>query len=365
MNKLDLFRDNILTPKTEGIKYTGSKAKIIPYILNTIRNLRIKTALDAFSGTTRVSQAFSQVGYDTTANDISEWSFVFANCYLLSEKPDSFYRPYIDELNSLKGYKGWFSENYGGEEWEGKMPFQLKNTMRLDAIRDKIEEYDLDFIDKCVLLTSLILAMDAVDNTIGHYAAYLSGWSKRSYNDIVLKLPNRFPISTKNRVLKGDVFDAIKDYYDLVYFDPPYGSNNEKMPPSRVRYSAYYHIWKTIILNDKPELFGKVNRRVDSRDNYSPSIFEEYKKDENGNFIAMQAIKDMIEQTNAHYILLSYGSGGRATKEELTDILNSNGQIISAQEIDYKKNVMSNMRWTNEWVNSDEKYKEYLFLLEK
>lgn len=363
--ELTLFGDVYTTPQTEGIKYTGSKLKMLPYILHTISNLSVHTALDAFTGTSRVAQAFAQVGFDTTANDISEWSSVFATCYLLSQKPDSFYKPYIDELNSLHGEYGWFSENYGGEGTEGKRPFQLKNTMRLDSIRDKIETYNLDWEDKCVLLTSLIMAMDAVDNTLGHYVAYLSGWSKRSYNDIELKLPKRFPITTQNKVVKGDVYDIIRTYHDLVYFDPPYGSNNEKMPPSRVRYASYYHIWKTIILNDKPLLFGKANRREDTRDTIASSIFEEYKKDESGHFIAMEAIRKMIEQTNARYILLSYGSGGRATKEELNQILHSNGKILSAQEIDYKQNVMSNMRWTNEWINSDDKYKEYLFLLEK
>lgn len=363
--QLDLLGRASQIPETEGIKYTGSKLKILPYIVDMIADLDISSALDAFSGTTRVAQAFAQIGYNTTANDISVWSKVFGTCYLLSDKPDSYYKPMIDELNSLKGYAGWFSEHYGSDSEEGKRPFQLKNTMRLDAIRDKIDEYNLQWEDKCVLLTSLIYAMDAVDNTLGHYAAYLSGWSPRSYNDIHLKLPKRHPITSTNKVVQGDVFDIIKDYYDLVYFDPPYGSNNEKMPPSRVRYAAYYHIWKSIILNDKPKLFGKANRREDSRDTASPSIFEEYKRNEKGSFIAMQAIKDMIQQTNAHYILLSYGSGGRATKEELNDILNSNGRLISAREIDYKKNVMSNMRWTNEWINSDGKYNEYLFLLEK
>lgn len=360
-----LFGQQYHTPKTEGIKYTGSKLKIIPYILQTMEGLDVTTALDAFTGTSRVAQAFAQIGFNTTANDISEWSSVFATCYLLSNKPDSFYKPYIDELNGLKGVYGWFSEKYGSDKEEGKKPFQLKNTMRLDAIRTRIDEYNLEWEDKCVLLTSLILAMDAVDNTLGHYVAYLSGWSSRSYNDIVLKLPQRFSIDTKNRVSKVDVFDAIGNYHDLVYFDPPYGSNNEKMPPSRVRYASYYHIWKTIVLNDKPQLFGKANRREDTRDTYAPSVFEEYKRNEDGNFIAMEAIKRLIEQTNAHYILLSYGSGGRATKEELNDILHSNGHVISAREIDYKQNVMSTMRWTNEWINSDDKYKEYLFLLEK
>lgn len=366
MNKqLDIFHDKISVPTTEGIKYTGSKLKILPYILQMTIPLEVKSAMDAFSGTTRVAQAFAQIGYNTTANDISEWSKVFATCYLKSNKPDSYYQPMINELNALEGKYGWFSEHYGGEGTEGKKPFQLKNAMRLDAIREEIDKWKLTWEDKCVLLTSLIFAMDAVDNTIGHYAAYLSGWSSRSYNDILLKLPKRFPIHTQNEVLQGDVFNAVNTYHDLVYFDPPYGSNNEKMPPSRVRYSAYYHLWKTIVLNDQPKVFGKANRREDTRDTFSPSVFEEYKKNEQGNFIAMQAIKDLIEKTKAHYILLSYGSGGRATKQELYDIIHTYGRLIDAREIDYKQNVMSQMRWTNEWVTTDNQYKEYLFLMEK
>jgi len=56
--------------------------------------------------------------------------------------------------------------------------------------------------------------------------------------DLILEVPMRFKIRTKNRVMRGDVFDAIRtNFYDFVYFDPPYGSNNEKMPSSRVRVS--------------------------------------------------------------------------------------------------------------------------------
>ena len=93
------------------------------------------------------------------------------------------------------------------------------------------------------------------------------------------------------------------------------------MPPSRVRYASYYHIWTTIINNDKPELFGKVNRRVDTRDLVSASVFEEFRKNEKGNFIAMEALRKLIQQTKARYIFLSYSSGGRATKQELNEII--------------------------------------------
>lgn len=359
---------SLATPKTEGIKYAGSKLKILPYIVEILSELGgVKNVLDGFSGSTRVSQAFAKLGYDTTSSDIAVWSEVFANCYLISKKSDAFYQKIIDHLNSLKGYGGWYTEYYGAEESDNKKrPFQAKNTKKLDAIRDEIEKLSLDWIDKCVILTSLIYALDSVDSTLGHYVSYLSKWSPRSYNDLFLKLPKRFEYFSKNKVIRGDIFDTIsKNKFDFAYFDPPYGSNNEKMPPSRVRYNSYYHIWTTIIKNDKPTVFGMVNRREDSRDRLSASVFEEFRKDESGRFIAMQALRRLIQETNSKYILLSYSSGGRATKQELKDIINESGSLLKIVEIDYKKNVMANMRWTNEWINGDGKHHEYLFLMKK
>jgi adenine-specific DNA-methyltransferase len=367
MNSDLLGNPHISTPKTEGIKYAGSKLKILPYIFDMISEIEIDNVLDGFSGSTRVSQALAQAGFKTTSSDISVWSETLASAYLLNTKKSSEYKQLIDHLNSINGHEGWFSEHYGGMlENKEKRPFQLKNTKKLDAIRDEIDNLNLDEVSKSVALTSLILALDSVDSTLGHYAAYLADWSPRSHNDMTLKVPLLFQNKRENTVLRGDIFDTIKGKtYDLAYFDPPYGSNNEKMPPSRVRYNSYYHIWTSVILNDKPKLFGKVNRREDSRDRVAASIFEEFRKDENGHFIAMQAIRKLINETNSRYILLSYSSGGRATKEELFDIINSAGKMIRALEIDYKKNVMGQMRWTNEWINSDEKYLEYLFLMEK
>lgn len=350
---------------TEGVKYAGSKLKIIPYIIEIISELKdVRSVLDGFSGTTRVSQAFAQSGYNTTSNDISVWSEVFGNCYLLSVEPDKIYNEYLIYLNQLKGTDGWFTENYG--RMANKQPFQIKNLQKLDAIRLEIDKFQLNFTDKCVLLTSLVNALNAVDSTLGHYVSYLSKWSPRSHKNLELTLPKRFQHGGNNAVVKGDIFNTIVDHkFDFVYFDPPYGSNNEKMPPSRVRYASYYHFWTTVILNDQPDLFGKANRREDSRDKVAGSVFEEFRKDENGNFIAMEALRNLIKNTNSRYILLSYSSGGRATKHELSDIMNESGKMLKALEIDYKKNVMGNMRWTNEWINSDGKYHEYLFLMEK
>lgn len=199
-----------------------------------------------------------------------------------------------------------------------KKPWQVHNTKKLDAIRDEIDNLNLSEVEKAVALTSLLLAMDAVDNTLGHFTSYLKKWSSRSFNNMKLKVPRLFINDKDNIVIKNDIFEANKIVEaDFAYFDPPYGSNNEKMPPSRVRYASYYHLWTTIIKNDKPELFGKAGRRKDSSDLIAASVFEEFRKDSNGHYIAVKSIDKLIKNANAHYVALSYSSGGRTTAEQL------------------------------------------------
>ena len=116
--------------QTQGIKYTGSKLKLLPYILDCVKDLPIKNVLDGFSGTTRVSQSFAQMGYNVKANDISYWSEIFGWCFLLGNGENAYYQELIAHLNFVKPEDGWFSENYGGDEiFTGvKRPFQKKHA---------------------------------------------------------------------------------------------------------------------------------------------------------------------------------------------------------------------------------------------
>lgn len=371
-----LFDDlNTLTPTTEGIKYAGSKLKLLPQILSLCDGLNVEVVLDGFSGSTRVSQAFAQLDYSVIACDRSVWPYTIGNCYLKNKRPRNEYLELINHLNETVGYDGWFTEHYGGLDFQGsavqsdgtKKPWQVKNTRKLDGIREEIDNLELDEHTKSVALTSLILAMDKVDSTLGHFTSYLKMWSPRSYNNLKLEVPRLFVNEKENRVLREDIFETLNNTdCDFAYFDPPYGSNNEKMPPSRVRYASYYHIWTTIIKNDRPQLFGAAKRREDTRDANSVSVFEEFRKDADGHFIAVKSIAKLIKKVKAKYVALSYSSGGRATAEELHEILKSNGNLLKVIEIDYRKNVMAGMRWTKEWLrDAEEPNREFLFLLEK
>ncbi|MCE2448724.1 MAG: DNA adenine methylase [Candidatus Latescibacteria bacterium] len=362
-------------PPTEGIKYAGSKRKLIPHILQLAKRVSAHTVLDGFSGTTRVSQALAKLGYTVLCNDIAIWSQVFGTCYLLNHKSPKDYQNLIDHLNAVSPVDGWFTENYGGDPNGGlavqndglKKPWQIHNTRKLDGIRQEIEMLQLDPIDRAVALTSLILALDKVDSTLGHFASYLKRWSARSYNPLELKLPDLFVSTGQHRVFRRDIFDIVSSVsVDLAYFDPPYGSNNEKMPPSRIRYAAYYHIWTSVCLFDTPDLFGKAKRRKDTSDKVDSSVFEEFRRSDKGAFVAVEAIGRLIKSAQAHWIILSYSSGGRATASELNEVIRDNGRLVDVVEIKYQKNVMAGMRWTHKWLrDAEEPNKEFLFLIEK
>ena len=166
--------DGIVTdaPLTEGMKYAGSKLKLLPYILQLIKKVDAKTILDGFSGTTRVSQALVKSGYKVFSNDIAVWSEVFGTCYLLNKKKPAEYQQLIDHLNAVKPIAGWFTEHYGGQPNGGravqsdglKKPWQVHNTKKLDAIRAEIDKLSLPPVDKAVALTAVEPLYDSISH---------------------------------------------------------------------------------------------------------------------------------------------------------------------------------------------------------
>ena len=137
------------------------------------------------------------------------------------------------------------------------------------------------------------------------------------------------------------------------------------MPPSRVRYASYYHLWTTICLHDRPKVVGKARRRHDASDVVAASTFEDFRRNDVGRLLAVESIERLIRSTKARWIILSYSSGGRATADELNQVLRENGRLLDVVEVDYKRNVMADMKWTNQWVrDSEQPNREFLFLLE-
>jgi adenine-specific DNA-methyltransferase len=350
--------------ETSGIKYIGSKSNLVNQIVDLVAKYvppgRKPTMLDVFTGTTRVAQAFRQKGWATITSDLSWASEVYAKTFLQSNS-NKHLEPLIEKLNNIKPKKGWLTTNYcdvKSEDGTVVRVWQPKNGMKADAIRDEIERlYNQGKItanDKANLVTSLIFALDKVDNTVGIQQAYLKNWCTRSYNDLNLVLPkiHEMKVNPPSKHTVGDCLSINYEPADLAYLDPPYSSHT---------YFSYYHIWDSITRWDKPDVGLKTHRRVDritSSDTYDDSMASPW----NSKGKALKAFETLIAKLPAKYVLISYSNESIVPIMDLVHLCRKFGPI-HVEEINYKRHLMSQLI-SKETVDMNET-KEYLILIKK
>jgi hypothetical protein len=64
------------------IKYLGSKRTLIPVLSQLGQASGAKTALDLFTGTTRVAQALKKLGMNVTASDVASYAECFGKTWI-------------------------------------------------------------------------------------------------------------------------------------------------------------------------------------------------------------------------------------------------------------------------------------------
>ena len=271
------------------IKYLGSKRLLASVLGDIATATGARTALDLFTGTTRVAQEFKRRGIEVTAVDSATYAEVLAGCYIATDAiavdKDRLAQA-IDELNALPGVAGYFTETF----CVAARYFQPKNGARVDAMRDAIEaRYSSDPLYP-VLLTALMLAADRVDSTTGLQMAYLKQWAARAYNDIELRAPEL--LAGPGSAMRGDALSVVDvvPRVDLAYLDPPYNQH---------RYFTNYHVWETLVRWDAPEHYGIACKRIDARDDETHSPF-------NGKASMPAALRSVIERTRADVVVVSY-----------------------------------------------------------
>jgi adenine-specific DNA-methyltransferase len=312
------------------IKYLGSKRAMMPVLDSLIAASDAKTGLDLFTGTTRVASAMKSAGIFTTAIDTASYSEVLAKTSIELDRTEVDIRQLelaLLELNSLKGVSGYFTEVF----CEKARFFQPSNGKRIDAIRSRIEtDYKQSWM-YYPLLSSLLVAADKVDSTTGVQMAYLKTWSRRSFLELDLKMPELIPGG--GRSIRADVNAAVinLDPVDLAYIDPPYNQH---------RYFGNYHIWETLVRWDSPEYYGIANKRLDTR---SP----ENKSEFNSKLTMPQALGELISKLNADALILSYNNESWLSRRDLSDMC-SRFEAVEVLDFDFKRYVGSQIGGYNQ-----------------
>ncbi len=293
------------------IKYLGSKRRLVPVLGDLITASGASTALDLFTGTTRVAQEFRRRGVPTTAVDTARYSHVLAQCYIAHDPQEVDLREaarVLASLNGLSGIPGYVTETFCVES----RFFQPFNGERIDAIRDEIERTYAGSPLEPILLTSLLLASDRVDSTTGLQMAYIKQWSKRSEKPLDLRLPD-IPPGPVGAAHLGDATELARQLgpFDLAYLDPPYNQH---------RYYTNYHVWETIVAWDRPNHYGIACKRVDCRDDATKSVFNMKKK-------MPIALGQVIADVQAEVVVVSYNNESWITLDELRDMCSPRGHV--------------------------------------
>ncbi|MEP6661996.1 MAG: DNA adenine methylase [Acidimicrobiales bacterium] len=294
------------------IKYLGSKRRLIPALTEIFASCRPRTALDLFTGTTRVAQALKSIGADVTAVDSARYAHVLAQCFIATDATVVDHGALADEiarLNALPAVPGYITETFCTQA----RYFQPRNGARIDAIREAIARDHAGTWMEPVLLTALMLAADRVDSTTGVQMAYLKQWAQRAERVLELRVPEL--TAGSGTALHGDASELVGTLgpFDVAYLDPPYNHH---------RYTANYHVWETLVADDQPDSYGVARKRVDLRSPDGRSVFNDRR-------LMPDALAKVIATVAASVVVLSYNDESWISLDELVDMCAVRGEVRS------------------------------------
>lgn len=344
------------------VNYIGSKASILEYINETIKDF-VKpidnnlVLCDIFSGTASVGKFFKKKGYNIISNDIQYYSYVITKHFIENNnkldfetlKKHNVKDPFVF-LNSMSGIKGFIYNNYSlggttGKEYE-RLYFSDDNAKKIDGIRLKIEEwYNKKLINDneyYFLLTCLLESADKVANTASVYEAFLKKLKTTARKEIFLEpLEVIIKKNKKHLVYNEDSNELInKIEGDILYLDPPYNSR---------KYDTNYHMLETIALYDNPEIKGKTGIRAENEKKSKYCLKRE----------AAQAFEDLIKNAKFKYILLSYNDEGIIPISEIKRIMSKYGRYKVYEKKHKRFKADSNREYLKDFTI------EYIHCLEK
>ncbi|HEY8427690.1 MAG TPA: DNA adenine methylase [Sandaracinaceae bacterium] len=287
------------------IKYLGSKRLLASAIVAAVRALGARSAVDLFSGTSRVGHALKAAGLYVTANDHLAFAATLARCYVEADARE-WREPaarLIAELSAVPPREGYFTKTFCVEA----RYFQPHNGARVDAIREAIAARSLPPVLEAIALTSLMEAADRVDSTTGVQMAYLKQWAPRSYHHLELRVPAL--LDGPGRALQLEAHEAAEVEADVAYLDPPYNQHS---------YLGNYHVWETLVRWDAPPTYGVANKRADCRS---------YKNDFNSKRRMAPALARVVERVRAPDLVVSFSDEGFLSRAELEAMLSSRGHV--------------------------------------
>lgn len=362
------------------ITYMGNKRKLLKNIELVLDNIQSKlnkksiSVGDGFSGSGVVSRLLKTKADTLYCNDLAGYSHTLNQCYLSNPTAlcEAKIHKFIDKANeiaeehNLTDADKWVSMHWSPKnekiEESDRVYYTRDNGQRIDNIRNYVETIPKKY--QPYVLAPLLVESSIHNNTNGQFSAFYKDGVKGAYGGkksidtgrIMKSIQIPYPIFHKNKCKvhcsrkdtnqwARDLGNQIK--LDIVYYDPPYN----KHP-----YNIYYFMLDIINDWDKTIDIPDTNRG-------QPLTWEKSKY--NSKVDAKSAMTDLIQNTNAIYIILSYNDGGIIPIPELDKLLKDNSTSI--EKIPITHNTYNKLKGISNYKREKEykDVKEFLYVIQK
>jgi len=367
------FTKQILTYMGNKRKFIGPLNNILLELEKTLNKQKGEILIgEGFSGSGILSRLFKTHASHLFTNDIAGYSKTLNSCYLsnISNYDKEKINKIIDAANNFvdnnkkENYEKFISvywSDFGEKNTKSaRSYFTEENAIRIDKYMHFIKNKTHKSIQH-FLLGPLLVECSMHNNTNGQFSAFykdvdglgkLGGKKEIDLKRITKTIRIPYPIlkrtKCRNIISQKDTNEWVKELpeLDVMYYDPPYN----KHP-----YSIYYFLIDIINNWDTAIEVPETNRGQPK--NWVKSAYNSFTN-------AEKTFEDLIKNTRAKCIILSYNNGGIIPIETIDKILKKYGRVEKLP-IDYK--IYNKLKGIAAYKRKGEnvKVKEYLWILYK
>ncbi|MBK8207299.1 MAG: DNA adenine methylase [Planctomycetes bacterium] len=347
----------------------GNKRALLPFIGEALaivrRELRADRLdlMDAFAGSGVVSRYFKRFARRLISNDLETYAGVIAHCYLANADAIDFkslqaaHAEICADTERNQIDTGIIRSNYAPSDDRNIQPgervfYTVENARRLDTFRTLIG--DLPAWLQPFLLAPLLSAASVHANTSGVFKGFYKDRSSGvgrfggSAGDALARIMGRvelpFPVFSRHNsevaVHCRDANQLVRTIgpVDVAYFDPPYNQHP---------YGSNYFMLNLLCDYQRPQRVSPVS-----------GIPADWKRsDYNRPGAAAKTMADLVENTDARYILVSYSDEGFIEPDAMRDILARRGRVRVLER------AYNTFRGSRNLQNRSLHVKEQLFLV--
>ncbi|MBS4269854.1 DNA adenine methylase [Campylobacter vulpis] len=361
------MRENPAFLKEQIITYLGNKRALLDflkqgfdYAKNELKKEKL-SFLDMFSGSGVVSRFAKAHSSFIIANDLELYSKIINSCYLanLTQNELENLRLFHQKLLKSPLKNGFISELYAPKDENAiqkneRVFYTKENALYLDGLRQAIEK-ELPAHLRHFFLAPLLYEASVHTNTSGVFKGFykdkngigkFGGVGENALSRIRGKMSLKMPVFSnfhcEFEVLQKDanVLSKELEKLDLAYFDPPYNQHP---------YGSNYFMLNLLASYQKPSELSKISGIPKE---WNRSVYNKAKE-------AESALFDLMSQTPAKILLLSYNCEGFVKKESFIKKLEKLGKCFILEQ-DYNA-----FRASRNLKNRPLHIKEQLYIVKK